>query len=128
VKLYEAKTWTRSAVVSRGEYVCCECDGRIVKGELYEKFEGLWPVPYDPLRFSAADRAKTFRSCSSCAALRLWLLQTFQTPIPFGTLHKLPLLVRMGELSCPVSEAPHDRFNGLASLEPGKWKNGKRKR
>lgn len=70
--------YTRRTPRARKEHKCCECHGRILTGEIYESFSGLW------------DSWGTHKTCSDCKAFRdSYCSATPSTEgwPPFGELH-----------------------------------------
>lgn len=61
---------------ARKQHLCCECRGRIEKGEVYEKVTGIWD-----------GSAYTFKTCRECVILRGLLnsieADTQDGPVPY---------------------------------------------
>ena len=57
---YEAPEFYNSKIVKAGEHIiCCECDGDINPGDLYEHVTGMWD-----------GRWSTFKTCLICVRIR----------------------------------------------------------
>ena len=52
------KCYTETFPKARKEHRCCECGGRIVIGEIYHLFKGIWDEP------------GTYKTCIDCKELR----------------------------------------------------------